>query len=43
MWSDGITVVIKPIEMDRIGLEDANQIYEDIACLLMFHTEEQWG
>jgi hypothetical protein len=35
MWSDGITIVIKP--------EDANQIYEDIACLLMFHTEEQWG
>ena len=40
---DGITIVIKPIEMDGIGLEDSNSIYEDRACLLMFHTEEQWG
>ena len=43
MWCDGITFVIKPFEMDGIGLEDANQIYEDRACMLMFHTKEQWG
>ncbi len=43
MWCDGITIVIKPIEMDGIGLEDSNCIYEDRASLLMFHTEQQWG
>lgn len=43
MWCDGITFVIKPIEMDGIGLKDANPGYEDRACILMFHTEEQWG
>ena len=43
MWCDGITIVIKPIEMDGIGLEDFNCIYLDRASLLMFHTYEQWG
>ena len=43
MWCDGITIVIKPIEMDGIGLEDLNCIYLDRASLLMFHTEQQWG
>jgi hypothetical protein len=43
MWCDGIAFVIKPFEMDGIGLEDANQIYEDRASILMFHTEGQWG
>lgn len=43
MMCDGITIVIKPIEMEGIGLEDSNCIYEDRAQLLMFHTEEQWG
>jgi hypothetical protein len=43
MWCDGIAFVFKPFEMDGIGLEDANQIYEDRACMLMFHTKEQWG
>ena len=43
MWCDGIAFVFKPIEMDEVGLEDANQIYENRASILMFHTEEQWG
>jgi hypothetical protein len=40
---DGITIVIKPIEMKGIGLEDSNCIYLDRASLLMFHTVDQWG
>lgn len=43
MMCDGITIVIKPIEINGIGLEDANCIYEDRASLLMFHTQDQWG
>lgn len=43
MMCDGITIVIKPIEMKGIDLEDSNCIYLDRASLLMFHTIEQWG